>query len=163
MDRERVQLWASVAEIVSAVAIVVSLLYVGSEFRQSQTLSERDADVRLFESVRETNRILIENPDIARIVVEAAADPAALSEVDRVRYLAYQHLFFDNWEIAWGYHEDEVLGDELWGEWDGWFGGRAAALPRFAWEATRVHFSGAFRGHVDRRLGPPGVPATSTP
>jgi len=153
MDRQRVQLWASIAEIVSAVAVVISLLYVASEFRQAKTLTERDADAQLFERVSAANSILIENPDIAEIAIRAAQDPDQLSDADRLRYLAYQHQFFDSWELAWGYHADGVLGPETWKSWDDWFAIRARQAPRFAWNENRENFTGTeFRDHVDRAL-----------
>jgi len=164
MDQRRVQLYASIAEIVSAVAVVISLLYVASEFRQAKTLTERDVDRELFERVREENRILIENPDVAAIVLAAADDPGKLTPVDRLRYLALQHQFFDSWEVAWGYHDDGVLGDELWREWDDWFGERARRLPRLAWAENRENFSGgSFRAHVDRKVGFGGAAPRAAP
>lgn len=154
MNERRVQLYASIAEIVSALAVVVSLLYVATEFRRTRTLTERDVDAQIFERVREANSILIETPGIAEIVLAAADDPIQLTDADRLRYLAYQHQFFDSWELAWGYQTDGVLGAELWREWDDWFASRARDLPAFAWIENRKHFSGgAFRDHVDRTVG----------
>ena len=152
MNQQRLQLYASMAEIVSAIAIVISLLYVVSEFRQAQTLTEREVDAQLFERAREANRILIENPDVAAIIINAVDNPDQLSKVDRLRYLAFQHQFFDSWEFAWGYYQDGVLGADLWKEWDAWFSSRARDLPAFAWTANRRNFSGTFRTHVDQCL-----------
>jgi len=151
-SQHKLQLYVSIAEIVSAIAVVISLLFVISELRQSQTLSEREVDVQLFERVREANRILIENPDVAAMIINAADNPEQLTKVDRLRYQAIQHQFFDTWELAWGYSQDGVLGTELWQEWDAWFSDRARALPAFAWSANRRNFSGAFRTHVDQCL-----------
>lgn len=153
MNQQKLQLWTSVAEIVSAIAIVISLLYVASEFRQSETVTEREADAELFDRVREANRILIENPDVAALTIAASRGPEELTAADRLRYLAIQHQFFDSWELAWGYHAGDVLGDELWEEWDGWFSTRAAELPSFAWAESRKHFGGSFRDHVDAIVG----------
>jgi len=164
MNPQKLQVYAAVAEIVSAAAIVVSLLYVASEFRQSQTVTERDADNQLFERVRETNRILIENPGVAALVIQAEEAPEQLTKVDRLRYLALQHQFFDGWELAWGYHVDGVLSAEAWREWDGWYTSRARELPRLAWAENRVHFTGAdFRNHVDRVLGFTSRPGAAPP
>lgn len=109
MDRERLQTYASLAEVISAVAIIISLLYVGYEVRRTSTLSSREADVILFERGREANRILIESPGMAEIVVAAGTAPDRMSAPDRLRYLAYQHDFFDTWEIAWYHHADGIL------------------------------------------------------
>ena len=61
------------AEMISAVAIIISLLYVGYEIRQTQVLSQRSVDELLFARNEESNRVLIENPDFAEIFVRAPA------------------------------------------------------------------------------------------
>jgi len=166
MNPQKLPVYAAVAEIVSAAAIVISLLYVASEFRQSQTVTERDAEAQLFERVREANRQLIENPGVAALAIQAEKAPGELTEVDHLRYLAMQHQYFDSWELAWSYHADGVLGTDVWREWDAWFTGRARELPHFAWVESRKHFAGAFRDHVDRALAfglarAPATPAAS--
>lgn len=153
MDQNRLQTYASLAEVISAVAIIISLLYVGYEVRRTSTLSSREADVILFERAREANRILIESPGMAEIVVAAETAPERMPAPDRLRYLAYQHDFFDSWEIAWYYHADGILETETWLDWDEWFAGRARAAPAFAWTENRDNFTGLdFRDHVDAAL-----------
>jgi hypothetical protein len=153
MDRDRLQTFASLAEVVSAVAIIISLLYVGYEVRRTSTLSSREADIILFERGREANRVLIESPGMAEIVVAAATVPDRMSAPDRLRYLAYQHDFFDTWEIAWYYHADGILDTETWLDWDEWFTEQARAAPAFAWTENRDNFTGLeFRNHVDAAL-----------
>lgn len=153
MDGKKLQTYASLAEVLSALAIVASLIYVATEFRRTSTMSSREADVILFERGREANRLLIESPGLAEIVAVAQTAPEDLSDADRLRYLTYRHDFFDTWEIAWYYHEDGILEDDVWQEWDGWFGARARQQPLFGWTDNRDNFTGAeFRRHVDAVL-----------
>ncbi len=49
MDKYRYELWTTVAEVVSAAATVVSLLYVDYEIRQTQVPGRRTIDELLFE------------------------------------------------------------------------------------------------------------------
>jgi hypothetical protein len=137
MDQNRLQTYASLAEVISAVAIIISLLYV----------------VIHFERGREANRVLIESPGMAEIVVAAGTAPDRMPAPDRLRYLAYQHDFFDTWEIAWYYHTDGILDTETWLDWDEWFTRQARAAPAFAWTDNRQNFTGLdFRDHVDAVL-----------
>jgi len=153
MKAEKFQTWAAIAEIVSAIAIVISLLYVGYEFRRTQTLSSNEVDTLLFERVREMNTMLIQHPDLADLVLVARDRPDEMSEADRIRYLAYQHVFFDSWEVAWIYHEDGILEDATWKEWDDWFAAEAGRRPAFGWTENRRHFTGGdFLAHVDQAL-----------
>lgn len=153
MNARKLQAYASLAEVVSAAAIIVSLLYVGYEFRRTGTLTSREVDVILFERSRQANRLLIEASDLADIVVTAETAPETLSPPDRRRFLAYQHDFFDSWEIAWYYREDGILDEATWSDWDEWFTTEARRRPAFAWTENRRHFTGeSFRRHVDSVL-----------
>lgn len=162
MNTSKLQAYATLAEVISAVAIVVSLLYVASEFRHSSIMSSREADLVLFERSRERNRLLIESPGLADVVITAAVAPERLSASDRLRYLTYQHDFFDAWEIGWSYHADGVLESEIWAEWDAWFSSLARDLPSFAWVENRANFTGGgFLQHVDSVLAT--ATATASP
>ncbi|MEN8377026.1 MAG: hypothetical protein ABFS34_16500 [Gemmatimonadota bacterium] len=153
MKTRRLQAYASLAEIISALAIIASLLYVGYEFRRTSTISSREADLVLFERGREANRLLIESPGLAEIVVAAASAPEKLSEADRLRFLTYQHDFFDSWEIGWYYHADGILDTDEWLEWNEWFTAMARRRPAWAWTENRQNFTGPdFRQHVDEAL-----------
>lgn len=153
MNESRLRTYASLAEVVSGVAIVVSLLYVAYEFRRTSTVSSREAEAVLYERGREANRLRIESPGLAEIIVVAEETPESLSEADRLRFLAYQHDFFDTWEIGWDYHTSGILEDDAWASWDEWFSAEARRRPVFAWTENRHHFTGAeFRVHVDRML-----------
>jgi hypothetical protein len=161
MNERKLQAYASLAEVISAVAIVVSLLYVAYEFRHTSTMSSREADLALFEREREGNRLLIEAPGLAEVVITASVAPQDLSEADRLRYLTFQHDFFDTWEIGWYYHADGILDGDVWAEWDEWFATVARDLPAFAWTENRRNFTGEeFRRHVDSIMG--GIPSPDT-
>ncbi len=153
MDRRKLQAYASLAEVISALAVVITVLYVGYEFRRSSTVSSREADLILFERTRESNRLLIESPGLAEIIVAARTAPEEMSEADRLRFLAYQHDFFDTWEIGWYYHDVGILDTQTWVEWDEWFTDEARRRPRFGWTENRQNFTGGpFRAHVDSLL-----------
>ena len=137
------------AEMISAVAIIISLLYVGYEIRQTQVLSQRSVDELLFARNQESNRVLIENPDFAEIFVRARRDPDSLSEAERVRYLAFEHNMIDNWEIAFYAHYDGVLSEEYWAEWDDYYRAQMQRRPRYAWTENRHLFVGPFAEYVD--------------
>lgn len=141
--------WKFWVELVSAIAIVVSLIYVGYEIRQTQVLSQRSVDELLFARNEESNRVLVENADFAEIFARARRDPASLAETERIRYLAYEHNMIDNWEIAFYAHYDGVLSDEYWSDWDRYYKNQMLRRPRFAWTENRHLFVGPFAAYVD--------------
>lgn len=90
-------------------AIIVSILYAGYEFRRSNTMSSGEADVLLYERVREANRLMIETSNLADILVEARNAPEDLSAAERLRSPAFQHNVFDSRELGRNQHEDGIL------------------------------------------------------
>jgi hypothetical protein len=153
VNRSKLQAWASLAEVVSALAIIVSLLYVGSEFRRTNTMSSREADVALYERLQDANRMLVETPGLAETLVAWETSPEDLSEADRRRLLAFQQNFFETWELGWYYHDDGILDESSWTEWDRWFASEAQRRPVSAWTEVRDRFASEFfRNHVDSAL-----------
>lgn len=59
-----------------------------------------------------------------------AQNPSRLSPAETVRYLAYEHIFYDSWEIAWTAYNEGVLEEEAWQDWNGWFTAEARRRSR---------------------------------
>ncbi len=153
MKKEKISLYASLAEIVSALAVVLSLLYVSSEFRRSQMLSSRDVDVILYDRASQANKAIYESADLANLIIKAQMRADTLSAADRLRYLSYQHDFFDSWEIAWIYHQNGILDEASWKEWDQWYARKAKLIPKFGWIENQNNFTGtAFHDYVSTLL-----------
>ena len=153
MNERKLQVYATLAEVVSALAIIVSLLYVGYEVRRTNTMSSREADVALYERLQEANRMLVETPGLAETLVAWETSPEDLSEPDRRRLLAFQQNFFETWELGWYYHDDGILDESSWTEWDRWFTAEARRRPVSAWNDVQDRFaSESFRGHVTSAL-----------
>ena len=153
MNERKLQAYASLAEVVSALAIIVSLLYVGFEFRRTRTMSSREADVVLYERLQESNRMLVETPGLAETLISWETSPEELSEADRQRFLAFQQIFFETWELGWYYHGDGILEESSWADWDRWFTAEARRTSVSAWNEVRDRFAGgSFQNHVDLAL-----------
>ena len=91
MNHQRLQSYAAIAEVFGALAIVVSLIYAGYEFRRSNRMSSLEVDVILYEREREHNAVLFENREMAQLVIMADEAADELTGPDRLRYLEYQH------------------------------------------------------------------------
>ena len=121
MKRPSLERLVAHSQIISSVAIIVSLFYAGFEYRRANTLTNREVEDTLFQGVREMERLLIENQDMAEIALKASDQPEELLPAERLRYLAYDHIFYDNWESAWNYYNQGILEAENWESWNGWF------------------------------------------
>ncbi len=152
MKKPELKTIVSLAEIISALAIVISLIYAVNEFRRSQTLTSRDVENIAYARMMERDRLLIENPDFANIYINVSKNPAKIKEAERVRYLAFEHIYYDSWETLWYYYNEGVMENDAWNSWNSWFISDAREKPALGWEGNRKHFSGEFLKMVDEVL-----------
>lgn len=157
MNEGRLSFWVAAAEIISAFAVVVSLIYVGLEIRQSSLVSEADIQAELLTYTTQRRYLVIESSDLASLLARGYADPDRLTPPERLRFQSYIELFYVAWERAYLTYEAGVLSEELFGEWNAWFVSVANNDPAFVWPMVRdsQDWGRRFIEHVDRALGEP--------
>ena len=92
--------WVAIAEIVGAIAVVITLLYLAHEIRQN---SRSVAISALRDTTAQWNQwseMLAGSPDLAEIVVRGNRSDQSLTESETLRYGAYVQAFFDNVESS---------------------------------------------------------------
>ena len=87
-----------IAEIIGAVAVIVTLIYVAKEIRQNSRALAISALRDTTSQWNEWGTMLATSADLAEIVTRGNADYGSLSEAERLRYGAYVQSFFDNVE-----------------------------------------------------------------
>lgn len=114
MTRRSLSDWASIAEIVGAVAVVASLLYVGYEIQRNtevglatnrQAIAERAQELALYSA--ETN--------IYGILFDPDSIDAELTESQRNSVIAYIGALLRTSEEAFLLYRDGMLDEEYWG------------------------------------------------
>jgi len=105
----------SIGELVSAVAVVISLVYLAFQIRQNTRQIEENtkaAQATAFDSsINHTfnaRAVIIENEDLARIYLEGSNAPESLSEKDLLRYRLILHNIL--WSI-WNMQSQAQVGE----------------------------------------------------
>jgi len=89
---------ASVAEIVGAIAVVVTLVYVAKEIRQNSRALGITALRDTTAQWNDWSSMIATSPDLADIVAKAGQSYDDLDEGELLRFGAYVQSFFDNVE-----------------------------------------------------------------
>ncbi len=152
MKKSKLDIFVSIAEIISSLAIVVSLFYIANEFQRSNTLTNRDVENIIYDRMLEMDRLIIENADLAKLVLKASNNPRTLESDEELRYLAFEHIFYDTWESAWYYHNEGTLEEQNWKSWNSWFISETKNKPLLSWEGNRKNLDGKFLEYVDNLL-----------
>ena len=84
---------ANLGQIIGAVAVVVSLIYVALQIRQNTNAIRSAAAQTVHEHFASWYRLVAADPDLSQIVVNGLRDYSSLSEMQRARFIATYMVF----------------------------------------------------------------------
>lgn len=144
--------FVSIAEIISALAVVVTLVYAVSELKRSRAMASTNIETVLYDRMLEMDRLVVESDGFADILVRASEDPESLTSSERARYLAYEHIFFDAWEAAVEARKNDLMSEATFENWDRWFADDASRRPKLAWSGNVRFYNAEFIEYVEERV-----------
>jgi hypothetical protein len=116
-NRERGDGYRVFVEFISALAVVMSLVFVGYQIQRSTAVASAQAVFVLNNSVNRGLREVAMDPVVAEIFIKATDDLESLSINERFRYDLWIRTFLNSNESAWLFHKKGVIDDE---EYAGW-------------------------------------------
>lgn len=103
---------ASIADILGALGVMVSLVFVGIQVMQANKLARAAAQQKQIESVRDITRLLIEHPMIGELLTR---DPKReLTDVERVVVVAFMTYGERTWEALYEQYRQGLVDEEMW-------------------------------------------------
>lgn len=147
MQKTDLPVWASVAEIISAIAVVFSLLYVGFEINRNTEVMNSDQNISIFSGMRSWEQLLIVDDKLADLYVRAPSEYETFSDAERLQYRFYMAQFVGIWEQAFEGYQSNFLDTDTWSEWN------EALLPEMGqvvviWPEISSYYSGEFQQHM---------------
>ena len=105
---------AHLAEIVGAVAIVISLLYVGQELK-SNTAAVKAASLQSITNASSGSILAIaENGELARIRLIGDQELSQLTNVERFQYRMYYRQLWLHMQNVWSQWKLGIVEDDVW-------------------------------------------------
>jgi len=142
-----------VGELVAAVAVVLSLVFVGYEIQQNSREQRRMTTQTLAIEWSKAIAALYENPELACVYLRGSQDFSQLSNQDRVRFSA---LIFRMMRVLEEFHlqfEEGSIDPSIWAGFDRILSDSANSKGVRTWWEFRKHwFSEPFQHYVDERL-----------
>ena len=102
------------AEIVGAIAVVVSLLFLALEVRRNRNATESASVDTLAEGFNSTNALLASDPELAAIWIKGMSEPTSLTDVESMRFFATTQSYINHFSTVLKYHESGLLPEEEW-------------------------------------------------
>ena len=92
--------WRDVAEVVGQLAVVVSLVYVGVQVEQNTRAIQTETTQSLYLQGAERVVPVLENAEVAELLIRASRAPERLSPSDSLRYHYFLNLQLNEFEAA---------------------------------------------------------------
>jgi hypothetical protein len=143
--------WANVAEITSAIAVVISLIYVGLEIGQNTAAVKANTHQSMLDFGREQSEILVTNDTLSALVAKGENNPGALTPNERRQFYEFTTWRMAVWENAFLNHESGLVDEKMWTAWDGYYRLLTLGKPGYAefWRENRAAYYVPFMDHVD--------------
>ncbi|MEH6637297.1 MAG: hypothetical protein V7700_17385 [Halioglobus sp.] len=143
------EIGAAVAEIVGAVAVVISLIYLALQIRAQTNQSRLAAQHEVSNGIREVS-LLFATEDISDIFVRGNKDFDSMSDAELVRLIVAITNLFRVWEEAFAEARDGHLEAANWDALSGDYS-QLMGAPSFTrvWELRKQNYYPEFQIYVD--------------
>jgi hypothetical protein len=142
-----------VGEFFSALAVVVSLIYVGKQLKQNTKAVRSSTLQNITEAQLNIHALVAENGELAQILFNGAANIAPVEGVEKFRYYSWMTLAFRSLENAYYQHLEGALDDRNWQALCRQYGPMLHhGLNRIYWDERNFMYGDDFRNFVNDKL-----------
>ena len=147
--------WAHVAEIVGAVAVIVTLAYVAVQIGQNTMAVEASTRQGRLDFGWQQAELLITQPGLVTLVMEAEQNADDLNDEERLQFYEFTTWRFATWELTFQEYSDGLIDEETWAAWNGYYMLMAEGKPGYKkfFRDTRQQWDSRFMVHIDKSLG----------
>jgi len=139
----------NIGEFVSALAVVISLLYLAIQIRQNTRSLRASAHQSITSHIAELNRTIVEHGEVAAILEAGLTNPVGLSPADRRRFNAYNSARFRHYDNLYYQYRVGTLERSQWNGFDALLRThlRQPGIVRW-WEESSGFYSDEFVSYV---------------
>lgn len=140
---------SAISEVIGAIAVVISLLYVAFQIR-SQTITAKLAALHELARSQRAASTMFASTVASDIFVRANESLDTLSEAESVQLVIMVTNLFRAWENAFLENQEGHLEDHVWETWSRDYA-RAMGAPSFQkiWALRRANYHRDFQSYVD--------------
>jgi len=106
--------WASVAEIVAAIVIILSLGYVGLELNQNTNATQQSSYQATLDTLTEGDYLLASNQELNKIVSTAETTPSELNDDEWSRFTRFAMPRIGSWEYMFLARQTNSISESHW-------------------------------------------------
>jgi len=144
---------ANLGEIIGAIAVVVSLIYLAVQVRQNTRAQQAENFSRALDRVAAMQATLSRDPDISVIFSKGVSDPSNLTTGERLQFTWAMYELFGAFEFMFLASKENSIPEEFWQRWSSavaWW----LTFPGVQswWNVRPIPFTGSFTSYVESLL-----------
>lgn len=151
MTRRNVDAAAQLSQIISALAVVITVIYLTIQIKDNTRALENQGHYNALSVAQAPIVMTVDNEDLARIVEQGYITPDSLTTVEQLRFYDHQFLSFNGWEYLYYANRSESIPKSLWLGADGYFSELIYTKPGLLnfWEGYKHAFADPFKSYVE--------------
>lgn len=152
--KEKLEIAATIAEIVAAVGVIISLVYLAIQLNDSNQETRLQTYNNTLTLMHTPIWQMVENEDLATIIRVGSLDPEQLSEDEWFRFSYWWLTQFNMYEYLYFSHLNEAVVSQLWYGTDASWTNEFENGPgiRKAWLEWRHAYASPFQAYVDEKV-----------
>jgi hypothetical protein len=107
-----------IAEIISAVAVVTSLVHLGIQIRQTRIQSIKESMDKITQERADFIKLLATESELSQIVASGLSSTSKLKAKEYFRFTSYLYYLFVQLELGYRKWKRGHIDDELWNAWN---------------------------------------------
>ncbi len=155
--------WSSIAEVASAIAVVISLVYVGIQVHRNTVTQIQASTQTLVSDINRTYATIAQNAELSCIYIRGLADFSSLSTHEKIRFSAFGMMATRSMEELHAQWLEGLVDAQIWRGFDRQMSTEIQA-PGFSqwWALRRDYFGEEFQAFLDSRIaeGPGSQPVS---
>ena len=142
-----------IGQTISAIAVVLSLIYVGLQIKQNTTATQTASAQAYVTADNEIVGLINSSPTLADVLHQGASGLSALKDGDIIRFMAFHDLIFISFQSFHLQWKRGTLEDALWGTYKQSFLDLLHQKGQQEWWTIRRHwFNSDFQNYVDETV-----------
>ncbi|MEM6412233.1 MAG: hypothetical protein AAF683_11935 [Pseudomonadota bacterium] len=160
MSKSRLEHTAMIAEVIAAIAVVVSVIYLALQISANNKLLRSQTYHNFLTIGHPLSQMVVGDPEFAALLTKCDAEPYSASRTEWRRCEFYYQMTVDVWEYLYYQNEDGIIPIEFWDGADEHFVKTTVAsggLQRFwrEWSETYKDPFGAHASNIIPDIQPP--------
>jgi len=144
---------ANLGEVIGAVAVVVSLIYLAVQIRQSTESQRTENYARALDRLSAMQSLLSQDDELSQLFAKGVHDVSVLAPQERIQFTWSMYEAFGAFEFLFHAAQSRSVPEEVWDRWSSavaWW--LAFAGVRTWWANRPISFTKSFTAYVDATI-----------